>query len=120
MRIAAFLTTSLVVTALTSGLKRTEEKLRETKVRLEEAQRIAQVGWWERDFSTAHVALSDEACRILGVRPVDLPQWHGRWLSIIHPDDRGSVAGPRRRRCASAARVTTSNTEWFVPAATCE
>ena len=93
VRIAAFLTTSLVVTALTSRLKRTEEKLGETKVRLEEAQRIAQVGWWERDFSTTHVALSDEACRILGVQPVDLPQWQGRWLSVIHPDDRARVAG---------------------------
>ena len=60
---------------------------------MEEAQRIAQVGWWERDFSTAHVALSDEACRILGVQPVDLPQWQGRWLSVIHPDDRARVAG---------------------------
>ena len=88
----AFLTTSLVVTALTSGRKRTEEKLRETTVRLEEAQRIAQVGWWERDFSTTHVALSDEACRILGVQPVDLPLWQGRWLSVIHPGDRARVA----------------------------
>ena len=93
VRIAAFLATSLVVTALTSKLKRTEERLGETKDRLEEAQRIAQVGWWERDFSTAHVALSDEACRILGVRPVELPQWQGRWLSVIHPDDRARVAG---------------------------
>ena len=93
VRIAAFLTTSLVVTALTSGRKRTEEKLRETTVKLEEAQRIAQVGWWERDFLTTHVALSNEACRILGVQPVDLPQWQGRWLSIIHPDDRARVAG---------------------------
>ena len=87
------MTTSLVVTALTSGRKRTEEKLRATTERLEEAQRIAQVGWWERDFLTTHVALSKEACRILGVQPVDLPQWQGRWLSIIHPDDRARVAG---------------------------
>jgi PAS domain S-box-containing protein len=93
VRIATFLTTSLVVTALTSGRKRTEEKLREATVKLEEAQRIAQVGWWERDFRTTHVALSDEACRILGVQPVDLPQWQGRWLSVIHPDDRARVAG---------------------------
>ena len=27
------------------------------------------------------------------MQPVDLPQWHGRWLSIIHPDDRARVAG---------------------------
>jgi PAS domain S-box-containing protein len=75
-----------------SERKRAEKELRESKERLEEAQRIAHVGWWERDFSSSHVALSDEACRIFGVQPVDLPEWHGRWLELIHPDDRARVA----------------------------
>ncbi len=92
MRIAAFLTTSLVVTALTTKLKRAEEELRESNARLEEAQRIAHVGWWERDFITGRVTLSDEVCRIFGVQPVDLPEWHGRWLELIHPEDRARVA----------------------------
>ena len=52
---------------------------------IEEAQRIAHVGWWERDFSTSHVTLSDEVCRIFGLQPVDLPEWHERWLQLIHP-----------------------------------
>jgi PAS domain S-box-containing protein len=72
--------------------RRAEQNLRESKARLEAAQGIAHVGWWERDFSSAHVALSDETCRILGVQPVDLPEWHGRWLELIHPDDRSRVA----------------------------
>jgi PAS domain S-box-containing protein len=100
VRIAAFLTTSLVVTALTAKLKRAEVALGESNARLEEAQRIAHVGWWERDFSSGHVALSDEACRIFGVQPVDLPQWHARWLQLIHPDDR-----PRAAEAAAAALV---------------
>jgi PAS domain S-box-containing protein len=100
VRIAAFLTTSLVVTALTAKLKRAEVALGESNARLEEAQRIAHVGWWERDFSTGHVALSDEACRIFGVQPVALPQWHARWLQLIHPDDR-----PRAAEAAAAALV---------------
>src|SRR5262245_30823978 len=75
-----------------SELRQTEQGLRASEARLEEAQRLAHVGWWERDFSTAHVALSDEACRIFGVQPVDLPEWHGRWLELIHPDDRHRVA----------------------------
>ena len=65
-----FLTTSLVVTALTTKLKRAEQNLSDSTVKLEEAQRIAHVGWWERDLITGHVTLSDEVCRILGVRPV--------------------------------------------------
>jgi PAS domain S-box-containing protein len=92
VRIAAFLTTSLIVTALITKRKRAEEDLGESKARLEAAQRLAHVGWWERDYSTAHVTLSDEVCRIFGVQPVDLPEWHGRWLERIHPDDRPRVA----------------------------
>ena len=98
VRIAAFLTTSLVVTALIAKRKRAEEDLGESKARLEAAQRLAHVGWWERDYSTAHVTLSDEVCRIFGVQPVDLPEWHGRWLELIHPDDR-----PKAAEAAAAA-----------------
>ena len=66
--------------------------LRESERRLEAAQRVARVGWWERDYATGHVSLSDEACRIFGVQPVDLPHWHGRWLNLIHPEDRSRAA----------------------------
>jgi PAS domain S-box-containing protein len=66
--------------------------LRESERRLEAAQEIAHVGWWERNYETGRVALSDEACRIFGVPPVELPQWHGHWLSLIHPDDRPKAA----------------------------
>jgi PAS domain S-box-containing protein len=72
--------------------KRAEEELRKSTARLEEAQRIAHVGWWERDFSTGQVTLSDEVCRIFGLQPVDLPEWHERWLQLIHPEDRARVA----------------------------
>jgi PAS domain S-box-containing protein len=91
-RIVVFLTTSLIVTGLTSKLKRSENELRRHQSKLENAQRIAHFGWWERDFATQHVALSDEACQILGVQPVDLPDWHGRWLDLIHPADRARAA----------------------------
>lgn len=66
--------------------------LDETNARLEQAQRIAHVGWWERDLRTGRVSLSDEACRIFGVQPVDLPDWHSRWLQTIHPEDRSRAA----------------------------
>ena len=72
--------------------KRAEEVLRESESKLHKAQRIAHFGWWERDFTTNRVFLSDEVCRIFGVQPVDLPEWHGRWLELIHPDDRPRVA----------------------------
>ena len=72
--------------------KRIEEVLRESEVRLQKAQQIAHVGWWERDFATSRVFLSDEVCRIFGLEAVDLPEWHARWLSLIHPEDQPRVA----------------------------
>ena len=101
VRIVAFLTASMVVTTLTARLKRVERQLGESKYKLEEAQRLAHVGWWERDFTTKHVSLSDEVCRIFGLEPVDLPEWHGRWLTLIHPEDR-----PRAEKAAAAALLT--------------
>src|SRR5215467_8511432 len=91
-RIAAFLTTSLLVTVLITKRKRAEEELVESRARFEEAQRLAHVGWWERDLITGHVTVSDEVCRILGVRPV------AQWLNLIHPEDR-----PRAAEAAAAA-----------------
>jgi PAS domain S-box-containing protein len=79
--------------------KRAEQVLGESEAKLEEAQRIARIGWWERDFRTKHVSLSDEVCRIFGVQPMELPQWQGRWLEVMHPEDRARVAE------ASAAAV---------------
>src|SRR5262245_11936471 len=70
---------------------RADEELRESKARLERAQRLAHVGWWERDFSAARVALSDEVCRIFGLQPGDWPEWHAHWLKLIHPEDRARV-----------------------------
>src|SRR4029077_16231579 len=80
--------------------KRAQDVLRESETRLQKAERIAHFGWWERDLTTTHVSLSDEVCRIFGVQPVDLPEWHGRWLELIHPDDR-----PRVAEAAGAALV---------------
>ena len=66
--------------------------LRDSERKLDAAQRIAHVGWWERDFGTNRVSLSEEVERIFGVRPVDLPQWQDRWANLIHPEDRTRTA----------------------------
>jgi PAS domain S-box-containing protein len=82
--------------------KRAEEELRSSERRLAEAQRMANIGYWERDFDSGLITLSDEACRIFGLLPqaltLNLEQWHQRWLELIHPEDR-----PRTARAASDA-----------------
>jgi hypothetical protein len=66
VRMAAFLTTSLVVTALTTKRKRAEEGLAESRARSEEAQRLAHAGWWERDcFGRGFPNFGGAACYAL-------------------------------------------------------
>ena len=86
------------------GTQQDVTALRESERRLEAAQRLARVGWWERDYATGHVFLSDEACRIFGVQPLELPQWHGRWLSLIHPEDRENAAAASDRALRGGQR----------------
>ena len=72
--------------------KHSEKVLRDSEAKLQKAQQIAHFGWWERDFITNRVSLSDEVSQIFGLRPVDLPEWHARWLNLIHPEDRSRTA----------------------------
>jgi PAS domain S-box-containing protein len=70
--------------------------LRESERRLDDAQRIAHVGYWDRDLDSGKMTLSDEACRIFGFSPderiQDVDQWHQRWLSLLDPQDRVRTA----------------------------
>ena len=78
--------------------------LSESERKLEAAQRIAKLGWWERDYVTQRVSLSEEVQRIFGIAPVDLPGWQDRWLDLIHPDDRPKVAAASAAALAGTAR----------------
>ena len=72
-----------------------EEELRRSTWYLAQAQRLAHVGYWDRDLEAGRLTLSDESCHIFGLPPqrhVDLAQWHERWLQLIHPEDRPKIA----------------------------
>src|SRR5207253_2958520 len=49
------------------------DNLEDSKAKLEEAQRITHVGYWEWDILTGHVNWSDETYRIFGLRPQERP-----------------------------------------------
>ena len=59
--------------------------------RLAEAQRIAQMGSFERDSVTGEMMLSDECYRILGL-PVQLAARADVLLAAVHEDDRAMIA----------------------------
>jgi PAS domain S-box-containing protein len=65
--------------------------LQESKARLEEAQRVAHVGYWIWNLETDRVTWSDETYRIFGLRPQDGPMELATVRELIHPEDRESV-----------------------------
>ena len=66
--------------------------LRERERQLEEAQRVAHVGYWERDLQNGCITWSDEAFRIFGL-PVQQQTFSmSKVEEILHPDDRKTMA----------------------------
>ncbi len=65
--------------------------LQESKARLEEAQRVAHVGYWIWNLETDRVTWSDETYRIFGLRPQEAPIDLATVRELIHPEDRESV-----------------------------
>jgi len=71
--------------------KRAESAAEESRRRLIEAQRIAQVGSWETDQEAKSSIWSDEVYRILGYRPGEIEASQEAFLARVHPDDRAAV-----------------------------
>jgi len=71
--------------------KRGEDMLRTSKLRLNEAQRIAKVGSWELDLTTGALHWSDEVFRIFEIDPTLTNASYGVFLSTVHPDDREAI-----------------------------
>ncbi|MEA2234391.1 MAG: hypothetical protein QOD83_4207 [Solirubrobacteraceae bacterium] len=65
--------------------------LAKQRIRLIEAQSIAQLGSWEWDVFTDRIEWSDELCRIYGLRPGHPPASFEEYMSLLHPDDRHRV-----------------------------
>jgi PAS domain S-box-containing protein len=69
-------------------LKEVPDELRRTEGMLEEAQRIAHVGYWERDLKTERIIFSDEVCRIFGLATRESAITIEEVTERLHPEDR--------------------------------
>jgi PAS domain S-box-containing protein len=78
--------------------------LRESEGKLEEAQRIAHVGYWERDVRTGLVTWSDESNRIFGLAPKEGPVPIVRYQELIHPEDRQRIIAAVSKALNGSAR----------------
>ena len=67
--------------------KENEEKLKESEIKLKEAQKMAHVGSWELNYSTAIATWSEEMLRIYGLSTEDNKHTYESWISFIHPKD---------------------------------
>jgi PAS domain S-box-containing protein len=73
------------------ALQLTSDDLRDSKTKLEEAQRITHVGYWEWDLATDCLIWSDETYRIFGLGPQERPMNVDALRDMIHPEDRDRV-----------------------------
>lgn len=71
-----------------SDRKRSEAALQEITRKLQEAQRIAQIGNWELDVKTQKITWSEELFRIFGLEPAGGEPTFEEHLQLIHPEDR--------------------------------
>ena len=72
--------------------------LGESERRLEAAQRISHVGYWERDLATNRYTWSDETYRIFGLPPQQRTLTFAEVQEFLHPAD-------RQRRAAAVAEA---------------
>ena len=76
-----------------SDSKKVMHQLEEQGRRLAEAQRIGNMGNWERSFASGELHWSDQVYRIFGLSEGDrAPPDRERFLAVVHDDDRAQVA----------------------------
>lgn len=66
--------------------------LRSSDAKLKEAQRLAHVGYWERDLVSDRMSWSEETYRIFGIESAEEPLTQDMFLERVHPEDRAIQA----------------------------
>lgn len=68
-----------------------QEQLKQSEMRLKEAQKIAKIGSWELKFPELRLHVSDELYHLLKIVPSKREASFDHFLNIVHPDDRQNV-----------------------------
>lgn len=68
-----------------------EQVLRQSEARLNQAQRSAQIGYWELDLISSKLYWSDEVYRIFEIDQATFGASYDAFLNAIHPNDRDRV-----------------------------
>lgn len=94
----------LVVGRDVTAWMRAEAALREANLRLEQAQRMARLGSWERDLVADTLIWSDETLRIFGLNGRRSPSFQD-FMQRVHPDDRARLTQAQQRLFAGTERI---------------
>jgi PAS domain S-box-containing protein len=86
------------------ALQSISRDLHESAARLEEAQRITHVGYWERDLATGRITWSDESYRIFGLQPQEHLMNSDGLRNKVHPEDWEFVARALNEALAGGPR----------------
>jgi two-component system, sensor histidine kinase PdtaS len=68
-----------------------EEALLESEYKLNEAERLAHIGYWEHDYQADRITWSAETYRIVGISPEEQVLTAARVWELIQPEDRQRV-----------------------------
>jgi len=90
-------------------LEELSRNLQENKAWLEEAQRVAHVGYWVWDLQTNRVIWADETYRIFGLTPQEGQIDLAKVRESIHPDDREEVFRIAKESVRSGERADSEH-----------
>lgn len=68
-----------------------QESLIKSEANLNKAQRMAQIGSWNRDIVNDKLLWSENVYRIFGFEPFSFEPDHSTFIDVVHPDDRQMV-----------------------------
>jgi PAS domain S-box-containing protein len=81
----------LILAAVLSERRATEEKLERAHATLAEAQEVARIGSWEWDVATDRVTSSNELSRLYGLPPDTVDVTLESFLERVHTDDHALI-----------------------------
>ena len=81
----------------TAELEKAYNSLKESEKGLAEAQKMAHIGSWKRNFATNKFSWSDEMYRIFGLEPQEFEVTFDSFLNYVHPYDRDYIDNAIKR-----------------------
>src|ERR1700747_1342944 len=104
-----------VVTDITERKRADEERqalsrnLQESNARLEEAERVAHLGYWIWNLETNTEVFQNETCRIYGIKPQEDSIDLAAIRELIHPEDRRYVFENAERAVRDGVHIETEH-----------